>query len=68
MSRRLELERSESALGEMRRDEAWRRERVSVAAYYLAERRCFAPGGEASDWHQAEAETNAADEAEAAGE
>jgi len=27
---------------------------IAVAAYYLAERRAFAPGGEETDWLQAE--------------
>jgi hypothetical protein len=65
MSQRVDRERNESARGELQRDEAWRRERVSVAAYYLAQRRGFDAGGEAADWHQAEAETDAADEADA---
>ncbi len=33
---------------------AERREMVAVAAYYLAERRNFAPGGAESDWLLAE--------------
>jgi hypothetical protein len=62
---RIDAGRYESARGELRRDAAWRHERVSVAAYYLAQRRGFAPGGETTDWRLAEAQTDAADEAEA---
>jgi Protein of unknown function (DUF2934) len=35
-----------------------RHERISVAAYRLAEGRHFAPGGELEDWLRAEAEIN----------
>jgi len=35
---------------------AERREMISVAAYYRAERRGFAPGGAEQDWLEAEAE------------
>lgn len=35
---------------------AEREEMIAVAAYFLAERRGFAPGGAASDWFQAEAQ------------
>ena len=35
-------------------DSRARHERISVAAYYLAERRGFAPGGEVQDWLEAE--------------
>ena len=35
--------------------DARRRELVAVTAYYLAERRAFAPGHEAEDWAAAEA-------------
>ena len=31
-----------------------RREMIAIAAYYLAERRGFAPGGAESDWFSAE--------------
>ena len=63
MSQPLDVEASQSVSGELHRDQAWRRERVSVAAYYLAEHRGFAPGAAASDWHAAEAQTDAVDEA-----
>jgi hypothetical protein len=33
---------------------AERERMVAVAAYFIAERRGFAPGGEQGDWHQAE--------------
>ena len=33
---------------------AQRREMIAVAAYYLAERRAFSPGGEEADWICAE--------------
>ncbi len=36
-----------------------RRAMVAEAAYLLAERRNFAPGGEADDWYQAEAAIDA---------
>lgn len=62
-SQGLDFEMDASALAELQRDEAWRRERVSVAAYYCAERRGFASGGEDADWRQAQAQTDAADEA-----
>jgi len=48
-----------SAEAEIRRDDAWRHERVSVAAYYLAANRGFAPGHEAADWSLAELQTDA---------
>lgn len=35
------------------------RERIAVCAYYKAEARGFAPGGELGDWASAEAEINA---------
>lgn len=35
-----------------------RNERISVAAYFRAEKRGFAPGGEIEDWISAEAEIN----------
>jgi hypothetical protein len=63
LSRGIDSESNESSLGELQRDGAWRRERVSVAAYYCAERRGFGSGGEAEDWRLAEAQTDAADEA-----
>lgn len=36
-----------------------RRARIAQRAYELAERRCFAPGGELEDWLQAEREIEA---------
>jgi hypothetical protein len=36
-----------------------RRERVAVAAYYIAERRRFEPGHEQEDWLAAEAQLSA---------
>lgn len=56
------VEPRETARGELLRDAAWRHERVSVAAYYLAQRRCFASGGEIADWRLAESQTDAVDE------
>lgn len=35
------------------------RERIAICAYYKAEARGFAPGGELGDWAAAEAEINA---------
>jgi hypothetical protein len=52
-----------SAQGEVDRTDAWRRERVAVAAYYLAEKRGFEPGYEVNDWARAELQTNAIDAA-----
>jgi Protein of unknown function (DUF2934) len=41
-------------------DESMRREvRIAVAAYFLAERRNFRPGGELADWLAAEREIDA---------
>jgi hypothetical protein len=62
-SQGLDIEKNASALTERQRDDAWRRERVSVAAYYCAERRGFESGGEDADWREAQAQTDAADEA-----
>ncbi len=50
-----------SAEAEIRRDEAWRHERVAIAAYYLAADRGFEPGREAADWSLAELQTDAID-------
>lgn len=36
-----------------------RRQRIAEAAYYKAERRGFAPGGEEEDWLEAEHEVDA---------
>ena len=41
----------------------WLQERVATAAYYLAEKRGFAPGRETEDWLLAEAQVDAADAA-----
>jgi len=62
LSEVVDAESNESSVGELQRDGAWRRQRVSVAAYYAAQRRGFEPGGEAEDWRLAEAEINVADE------
>jgi hypothetical protein len=62
LSEVVDAESKEAAVGELQRDGAWRRERVSVAAYYAAQRRGFEPGGQAEDWRLAEAEVNMADE------
>lgn len=40
-------------------DEKTKHERVAVAAYFLAERRGFAPGGDLDDWLRAEVEIEA---------
>jgi hypothetical protein len=45
----------------LRRDNAWRHERVATAAYYLAAKRGFEPGHEAEDWALAELQTDAID-------
>lgn len=44
-----------------------RHEKVSVAAYYLAEKRHFEPGGELDDWFAAENMIDAADQRGAKG-
>ena len=43
-------------------DREARRRRVAEAAYYRAERRGFAPGGDVSDWLEAEKEIEGSDE------
>jgi hypothetical protein len=58
----LRLDGVRSAQEECKRDEAWRRTRVAIAAYYLAEHRGFQPGSEAADWRLAELQIDAADE------
>lgn len=40
-------------------DERTRHELIAAAAYFLAERRGFAPGSELDDWLQAEAQIGA---------
>jgi len=50
-----------SAHATLRRDDAWRRERVAVAAYHLAATRGFEPGHEAEDWALAELQIDAID-------
>jgi len=62
-SQRTVVQPRETSQGEILRDAAWRHERVSVAAYYLAQRRCFVSGSEAADWRLAESQTDAVDEA-----
>ncbi len=52
-----------SAQVALRRHEAWRRERIMLAAYYLAEQRGFEPGHEEEDWRRAEAQIDALDAA-----
>lgn len=47
----------------MQRTEAWRHERIATAAYYLAEKRGFAPGHDEEDWRVAEAQIDAMDSA-----
>jgi hypothetical protein len=46
----------------IRRDDAWRHQRVATAAYYLAASRGFEPGHEAEDWTLAELQIDAIDE------
>ena len=41
------------------RDSSAYRELIAIAAYYRAERRGFAPGGETEDWLEAEREVAA---------
>ncbi len=53
--------RAESAAPGIRRDDAWRHQRVATAAYYLAANRGFDPGHEAEDWALAELQTDAID-------
>jgi hypothetical protein len=57
------LRKTSSAQLAVQRTEAWRQERVATAAYYLAEKRGFAPGHETEDWLLAEAQVDAADAA-----
>lgn len=52
---------AESAEPSIRRFDAWRHERVAMAAYYLAANRGFEPGHEAEDWSLAELQTDAID-------
>jgi len=52
---------SASASLAVQRTEAWHHERVATAAYYLAEKRGFAPGHEDEDWRLAEAQIDAID-------
>ena len=52
---------AESAEPGIRRDDAWRHERVATAAYYLAANRGFEPGHESQDWSLAELQTDAID-------
>jgi hypothetical protein len=52
---------SQSAEPTIRRDDAWRHERVALAAYYLAANRGFDPGHEAQDWSLAELQIDAID-------
>jgi hypothetical protein len=52
---------SAESADEIRRDAAWRHERVAVAAYYLAENRGFEPGQEAADWSLGELQIEALD-------
>jgi hypothetical protein len=42
---------------------ATRRDRIAIAAYYLAEARGFAPGHDAEDWSLAQAQIDAKDAA-----
>ncbi len=56
-----QIDAATAAEDEFRRDAAWRHERVSLAAYYLAQKRDFAPGHETEDWSLAESKTDAAD-------
>jgi hypothetical protein len=56
-----QIDHAASAEAEIRRDDAWRHERVAVAAYYLAANRGFEPGREAADWSLAELQTDAID-------
>jgi hypothetical protein len=51
-----------SAQEECKRDEEWRRGRVAIAAYYLAEHRGFRPGSETVDWRLVELQIDATDE------
>jgi len=57
------LRKTSSAQLAVQRNDAWRQERVATAAYYLAEKRGFAPGHEQEDWLLAEAQVDAADAA-----
>ena len=50
-----------SAKAENRRDDAWRHERVAIAAYFIAAHRGSGPGHEAEDWSLAELQTDAID-------
>jgi hypothetical protein len=56
-----EYDNASSAEAENRRDDAWRHERVAVAAYYLAANRGSEPGGAAADWSLAELQIDAID-------
>jgi hypothetical protein len=56
-----EPSQSASAQEALRRDAAWRHERVATAAYYIAEHRGFAPGSHGNDWGLAESQIDALD-------
>ncbi len=57
------IRKSESAHLAVQRADAWRRERIATAAYYIAQKRGFAPGHEEEDWRLAEAQIDAIDSA-----
>jgi hypothetical protein len=57
------IRKPESAHLAVQRAAAWRHERIATAAYYLAEKRGFAPGHEVEDWRLAEAQVDATDSA-----
>jgi hypothetical protein len=56
-----QLDGAGPAEDELRRDAAWRHERVATAAYYLAANRGFEPGHALDDWALAELQTDAID-------
>jgi hypothetical protein len=55
------LDGNGSAAAEIRRDDAWRRQRIALAAYFISESRGFEPGHEDADWLLGELQTNAID-------
>ena len=57
------IRKTDSAHLAVKRAATWRQERVATAAYFIAERRGFAPGHEDEDWRLAEAQIDASDAA-----
>ena len=59
-SKTTKIENAENIVTEVALDECQRQQRIAAAAYFRAESRGFAPGGELDDWLVAEKEFAAA--------